>query len=344
MRLSNFCLCLVAVWSASAIYARADDCGPLQRVTSVDLVPSDDTRQEYVPVTLMGKPQMFLLDTGGSMSEILPKTADELGLTRQRAPIRQYGVSNDYSDYFVSASFIMGRLKADHFDMMVAPDTEVLSDDPRVTGVLAPNLLRHFDIDIDFGTNKLNVLSQDHCAGKVVYWSADAVAVVPITVFPDGHILARVKLDGHSQYALLDTGAWNTTVTDREAESTYDLKFGSTDTPQTGAFANHPELKLYEHQFKSLEFEGISVANPVVEIIPDVLHHVVADSARPPIGSLISDSSVDESRVTMLIGMNVLRHFHLYIAYKEEKLYITPASAPAAATPTAATPAAQPAH
>ena len=29
----------------------------------------------------------------------------------------------------------------------------------------------------------------------------------------------------------------------------------------------------------------------------------------------------------MLIGMNVLRHFHLYIAYKEERLYITPAGA-----------------
>ena len=46
----------------------------------------------------------------------------------------------------------------------------------------------------------------------------------------------------------------------------------------------------------------------------------------------------------MLIGMNVLRHFHIYIAYKEEKLYITraantPPNAPTAQTPPGATPA-----
>ena len=31
----------------------------------------------------------------------------------------------------------------------------------------------------------------------------------------------------------------------------------------------------------------------------------------------------------MLLGMNVLRHFHIYIAFKEKKLYITPAGVPA---------------
>jgi hypothetical protein len=30
----------------------------------------------------------------------------------------------------------------------------------------------------------------------------------------------------------------------------------------------------------------------------------------------------------MLIGMDILSHLHLYIAYKERKLYITPASTP----------------
>jgi hypothetical protein len=33
----------------------------------------------------------------------------------------------------------------------------------------------------------------------------------------------------------------------------------------------------------------------------------------------------------MLIGMNVLRHLHIYVAYKEQKIYITPAGAPAPA-------------
>jgi hypothetical protein len=33
----------------------------------------------------------------------------------------------------------------------------------------------------------------------------------------------------------------------------------------------------------------------------------------------------------MLIGMNILSKLHLYIAFKEDKVYITPASAPQAA-------------
>ena len=34
----------------------------------------------------------------------------------------------------------------------------------------------------------------------------------------------------------------------------------------------------------------------------------------------------------MLIGMNILSKLHLYIAFREQKIYITPASAPQAAT------------
>jgi hypothetical protein len=34
----------------------------------------------------------------------------------------------------------------------------------------------------------------------------------------------------------------------------------------------------------------------------------------------------------MLIGMDILQHLHLYIAYREQKLYVTPASTLSTAT------------
>jgi hypothetical protein len=34
----------------------------------------------------------------------------------------------------------------------------------------------------------------------------------------------------------------------------------------------------------------------------------------------------------LLVGMDVLKHLHLYIAYQERKLYITPPDQPAAPT------------
>jgi hypothetical protein len=39
------------------------------------------------------------------------------------------------------------------------------------------------------------------------------------------------------------------------------------------------------------------------------------------------ESKVGASGPKMLLGMNVLRHLHLYIAYGEHKLYVTPATA-----------------
>jgi hypothetical protein len=41
-----------------------------------------------------------------------------------------------------------------------------------------------------------------------------------------------------------------------------------------------------------------------------------------------------------IIGMDVLRHLHIYVAYKEQKLYVTPASAPLAASAGSAGPVA----
>jgi Aspartyl protease len=124
--------------------------------------------------------------------------------------------------------------------------------------------------------------------------------------------------------AILDTGAYHTTLTLPVAEDLFHLKLGSADTPVSGHLTGKPNAPTYRHVFSSLAFEGIVVKNLQAEIIPDLLHQVVLDAAAPPTGTRISDPRKLESDASMLIGMNILRHFHIYIAYKEEKLYVTP--------------------
>jgi hypothetical protein len=51
-------------------------------------------------------------------------------------------------------------------------------------------------------------------------------------------------------------------------------------------------------------------------------------------GSLIRDS--DNNLPGIILGMNVLSRLHVYIAYKEAKLYITAAAVQPAASPAAA--------
>ena len=231
-------------------------------------------------------------------------------------------------DKFTQASLVLGRLSAPKEYFVIASDGETFGDDERIAGLLAPDILKHYDVSIDFGASTLSLLSQDHCPGKVIYWQASAVAVVPMVLLASAHIVVPVKLDGQPITAIVDTGATNTTLKLPTAESQFGLKLGSPDAPSSGHLEGLPSATTYSHKFKSLEFEGIAVNNLTIEIIPDRVGDIIANANAAPTGTRIADRRTGEARPDMLIGMDVLRHLHLYIAYKEEKLYITPAGEP----------------
>ena len=323
--------CALALALALIGSVRAEECNkPLSLVTSFDLVPVKDDRAVLIPVSLNGVSKLFLVDTGGALTEITPQTADALQLPRQRTSMQLFNVSGEMSNQFARVDVQLGRLAQKDMALMIAPGTEPLGDDANVAGILAPDVLQHYDLDIDFGAHKLNLLSQDHCDGKVIYWQADAVAVVPMRKMDSGHIQLRVQLDGKDVTAMLDTGAWNTTLTRPIAETEFGLTMGSADTPRTGALDDRPDAATYHHVFKTLALEGISVSNADVEIIPDFTRQVARENATPETGSHLAAPTANEVDQAMLLGMNVLRHFHIYIAYKENKLYITPATPPSA--------------
>jgi hypothetical protein len=234
------------------------------------------------------------------------------------------------SNQFVHTSLTLGTLSASDMVFMLAPGGSPISDNADVAGILGPDILQHYDVDIDFGSGKLNLMSQDHCEGKVLYWKADAVAVVPMRLMNSGHIQMPVMLDGQQVMAVLDTGAYNTTLTLPVAQATFGLKPGSADTPLTGQLPDRPVAATYHHVFKSLGFEGIAVNNPDIDIIPDFLKQVTTENATPETGSHLIAPKANETAESMLLGMDVLRHFHIYIAYKENKVYITPTSTPPA--------------
>jgi predicted aspartyl protease len=309
---------------AFASPATADECSkPLSLVASVDMVPVKDDRAVLIPVTLNGKAKLLLVDTGGALTEMSPEVATELALPRQRTAMQLYDVSGLMSDQYVHSNVQLGRLTSDDMAFMVAPPGQTFfAEDTRVAGLLAPDVLRHYDVDIDFGTHKFNLLSQDHCEGKVVYWKADAVAVVPMKVMASGHIFLTVLLDGKEVTAMLDTGAYNTTLTQPIAESEFGLK--AVDLEKTGTLPGRDGAPTFHHVFKTLGFEGIAVSNADVDIIPDFDKPIERQNATPETGSHLADRRADETAQSMLLGMDILRHFHIYIAYKEERLYITP--------------------
>ena len=273
----------------------------------------------------------MLLDTGGAMSEITPQVADELGLQRRMLGFIEVNVAGETSNQAADVStFAIGQLTTKSIEMVVSPFEKLFSGDTRYAGLIAPNILKQYDVDIDFGAPKLSLLSPDHCDGKVIYWPASAVAVVPMRVLKSGHIIVSVQLDGKPVTAELDTGATMSTLTLPVAESDFGLKMGSPDTPYLSEMTDKPGAAIYHHRFKSLDFDGVAIGNLDVAILPDFLKDKYKQG--PQIGSRLGDSPNEGEFADMLLGMNVLKHLHVYIAYKEQKLYITPASPPNVAT------------
>jgi len=268
----------------------------------------------------------MLIDTGGIASEVLGRVADELHAQRQRAGIEYYDVSGQYTDKYINTPLDLGMLHAPNAKLVVSLGDGPYHEIPDVGGILAPDILQNFDVDIDFGTQKLNLFSKDHCAGHVVYWTTGPVAVVPFRFVESGHIVVEVELDGKPAQALLDTGAYNTSLYSDVAQGQFGLVMGSADTPESGEL--RPGTKTYHHLFKSLSIGGVAINNIDIDIFPNLNKGIDSGTSRPDLGTFMRNAKRDEGSASMLLGMNVLRHLHVYIAYGEEKLYISGAGAP----------------
>ena len=327
-----------AAWSF-ATPALADNCSNLKQLASLDMQP---TRGDVilVPVSLNGTEMPMILDTGGGISSVTQKTADALQLKRQDAGVRALDMRGNASQQYVRIDTLgLGALKGKDLGMMIWPDHNA-----QFNGLIGGDILRYYDVELNFVTHKFNLFSQDHCEGKVIYWPAGALAVVPFTMTHpasgnpdepatirtgfDTHIRVPVTIDGKTFPAIIDTGAPITTMSANIARGAFGVTAVSPGAiPLTNSDPGDPR---FGYVFHTLAFEGIAVSNPHVVIHADLV------GKNDPNNSTILGSRItrmdDALQPELIIGMDVLKHLHLYIAYHEQKLYITPPDAtPAAA-------------
>jgi hypothetical protein len=329
---------MIAVAAAALLSTPAwadDDCKlPLQSYGTVPLTMLSGQRSAFVPVEIAGVPKLMLLDTGASITMMKTAVVNELKLTPQGMEGATYDLTGGRSTVYVTAPMTLGGMSADKFVFVVGTPYLDQVGGRRAAGLLGANFLKNFDVSIDFAAQTFALLNQNHCDGKVVYWPERPIAVVPFELKGDA-IIVKVELDGHTFRAQLDTGAYNSTLERSRAEGNFDLKPGSEDTPAIGDM-DGKGMTVWKHRFQTLSLDGIAISNPEIEIIPDKISTKVNAWST---GSMLDRQYNGPVEVPMLLGMNVLRQLHVYIAYKERKLYITPVGpAPASApTPLAAT-------
>jgi hypothetical protein len=252
-------------------------------------------------------------------------------------------------------TFQLGELLGKDRELLVTPGNNAGANGA-FDGILAGDMMSHYDVEIDFAARKLAYFSSDHCEGHVVYWKTSAVATVPFEMFhpdnsvigqrprfssiQDTHIRVPVTLDGKDFTAVINTAAPNSTMSAKTAKFVFGITEDSPGSVPLGMVGGDPKHKIIGHVFSSLAFSGVAVSNAHIAIIPDLV------GSKDPNNNIATGSLVqrvdDGVGPEVTIGMDVLKRLHLYIAYHERKLYITPADA--VATPPVATNVADDAH
>lgn len=285
-----------------------------------------------VPVKIGDAQRLMLFDTGGSLSSISETAAGELHIPIYQSNVRIANVAGKVSDRMaIIPSMTIGTVETKRAEYMVFPG-DVLRGAGGVAGLLAPS--PGVDIDVDFAGHKLSFFSPKHCEGKVVYWQAEAVAVVPMrnagvrtppafssqryTIQTD-RLTIPVTLDGKQIDAVIDTGSTNNVLNLRIAEDRFGVDLNAPDVKPLGQLGDVASAKTYRKQFATMSFEGVTVTNPVIDLIPDRQTGVFGEDRAT--GSLIHPQ--DRGLPDLIVGMTVLSKLHMYIAYDERKVYIT---------------------
>jgi len=297
---------------------QAADCGPLKLINQVQLQAGAEGQREFIPVSINGKTEMFIFDTGAFVSSVSRSVASELNLPVRQGNIVMYDMAGQVSrDQAAVKEFALGRAKINNIDL------QVLDSPGLPTGLFGVDFLGAYDADLDFGSDTLRIFSPDHCEGGVLYWQAPATGVVPIRI-QNGKITVRVTVEGREIAAIIDTGAPQTLMSEDTARTVFGLTLGAPGTEAAGEFANDPEHKTYAHTFDILAFGDIQVKNAHVVLVPDLMGR--NGERQQQAGNRARLYSDEIKMPEMIIGMNVLRKLHVYMAFAEQRLYVSPAS------------------
>jgi predicted aspartyl protease len=302
---------------ALSLSAAQADCG-LQKMAGFDMHGLDNGRIE-VPVDIDGASYLVLLDTGAPIGILDAATAGELGLkisTMRDGTVFYSASGASPTQYTIVPSLKLGPSEAKYTQFLIGTFT---GWPPHFAGTVGSDLLKNFDLDIDFNAQKVNLFSQDHCEGKVVYWTAFFNSA-PLEIDHYGALTVDVILDGQPIRAQIDTGSPHTILNETVSKQIFGIDTTSPGIEKLGGDDG------FRYKFKSLAFAGIAMAAPRIFIQPDM---VASASRRDLLDSKLQGYQGREPirSAQLILGTDILRRLHVYIAYKEKKIYLTAADA-----------------
>jgi len=314
---------------------------PLEQISGSNLVS--------VPVTVNGAPQKFLLDIGMKRpTAVSPELMAKLGLPeafrltepflaggslgagpfdtgngfRVRVCDLGSGLGCSERDTRIRVStFGIGDATGKHLQFAVAEKGEISSSAP-YDGFLSGDFLRKYDAELNFAGKQMTWLTPTSCTDpdQVVFWAHSDVAIIPVGLAKDGRLQMAAMVGGHAIYAEIDTSSPRTIMRRDIAELYVGLKPGTADMVPEGDLKDGMHLQIYEHVFPQIIFAGGGVTALNVPV------RIQSFSMRPSLsreqhlrGGLIPGERIPD----LSIGMDVLRHLHMYVVPGQGKVYVT---------------------
>ncbi|MBN9543876.1 MAG: aspartyl protease family protein [Alphaproteobacteria bacterium] len=309
------------------------NCAPPELLNSLPMekVPGSDSMT--VMATIDGNPARLLVGMGTMRTQLWHNTALKL----------DPAVENNVR----VSRFILGSMDASGFP--IEANTTPVFAPPLFDGILGTDMMQSYDIDLDFAHGKLNYFSPEQCVGAGVYWNPTTITSMNVkssvrVMARAGLITVPVTLDGHEIIALLDTGADRTFLNPKMASMLFGLDAGSLETANLTVGGAVTKAGL--HTFSRLTIGGLTADNPRIAIPLDTeipnLFQIRPDSAKmfPPRDTLVFPGYyndlpdelplLDPRRQSgtlpiMVIGMDLLKHSHLYISFRNRRVYISAA-------------------
>ena len=288
-------ICLLAIlasFAASPAWA-AKSC-ELELAASLDLDPAELPGRAMIDAVIKDTPQKMIIDTGATQTMIDEGVVKQFDLLR--TDVSAHFRMQDYYGNPIRQGAVIPFLQTGNLlarDVHALILTQPLT--PPAAGVIGPDLLMHFEVELDFAKKKMNLFAPDHCPGQVVYWTHDPVVTVPIRVDGFGHVDLDLALDGKTIPAHLDTGAPLSSMTLKNAADDFGLTPDAPGVTRKGA-------GVYLYRFKSLALGGIAISNPTIYLAGGQQGGVKRD---------------------FLLGLHELSKLHVLISYKEKMLYAT---------------------
>jgi hypothetical protein len=324
-RAAWFCGWLLwAVGAHAAPSSGLKDCS-LKQLVSIPLSLQDEG--VYVPVTLNARQAWLALMTDVSSSSIRQGAVPDLQLPIEKSRSKE-GYYMEMGGKLVTQVAtierpLIGDLPLPLKVWPIVPETaeaKSLNGLP-IAGMLAMDILWHFDFELDLLQRKLILFSKDHCPGQGAYW-AKSYGKIPMEVAEFGNMYIAVNVDGKKIEASFATSQSISVMSATVARRV----FGITETvADTEPDSNGQVLLTKFFRPTSVSLGDLTIPEVSLGLMPpplatEITHCTLSSRGRPS-GAIGFNGCY--GLYPLEIGVREMAKLRLYFAMGERVIYFT---------------------